>query len=41
MSCLVRALGKLPGGIGQFLPCSVGGHCPGYGTSVGTSVVMV
>ena len=23
---LVRALGKLPGGLGGFLPCSVGGH---------------
>ena len=26
ISSLIRALGKLPGGIGRFLPCSVGGH---------------
>ena len=26
VSSLVRALGKLLGGIGRFLPCSVGGH---------------
>ena len=26
MSGLVRTLGKLLGGIGRFLPCSVGGH---------------
>ena len=26
LSCLVRALAKLPGGIGRFLPCGVGSH---------------
>ena len=26
ISSLVRALGKLPDGIGRFLPCSVGRH---------------
>ena len=26
ISSLVRALGKLPGGLGRFLPCQVGAH---------------
>ena len=26
ISSLVRALGKLPGGVGRFLPCGVGSH---------------
>ena len=26
MGSWIRALGKLPGGIGRFLPCSIGGH---------------
>ena len=26
ISSLVRALGKLPGGLGRFLPCSLGSH---------------
>ena len=26
LSSLVRALGKLPGGLGRFLPCQVGSH---------------
>ena len=26
ISSLVRALGKLPGGLGRFLPCQVGTH---------------
>ena len=26
ISSLVRALGKLPGGLGRFLPCQVGSH---------------
>ena len=26
LSCLVRALAKLPGGLGRFLPCSLGSH---------------
>ena len=26
ISCLVRALAKLPGGMGRFLPCGVGPH---------------
>ena len=26
VSSLVRALGKLPGGIGRFLPCKVSSH---------------
>ena len=26
ISCLVRALAKLPGGLGRFLPCQLGSH---------------
>ena len=26
LSCLVRALAKLSGGLGRFLPCSLGSH---------------
>ena len=29
LSCLVRALAKLPGGIGGFLPCGLALICPG------------
>ena len=30
-SSLIRALGKLPGGLGRFLPCSVGSQCLRHG----------
>ena len=40
ISCLVRALAKLVGGIGRFLPGGIGSHMS-RGISVGISVLMV
>ena len=41
VSSLIQALGKLPGGIGRFVPCSVGSIFPGCGILFGNSVLMV
>ena len=40
LTSLVRALTKLPGGIGRFLPCGVGSHMSRLGILDGISVLM-
>ena len=41
LSSLLRALSKLSGGLGRFLPCALVHICPGYGILAGISVLTV